>query len=115
MNGYALKITGVPEAAREYGCEAHGPFEVVVELATSRTPRPCPTCGAASERTLNATIAHHVKVSVSRGKSDPPPPGAMDTRALAEGKVTLKEFRAKSRTMRRDARWRQAKQKGLIR
>lgn len=115
MSDFVLKLSGVPEAPREYECPEHGPFETVVELATSRDPRPCPECGKASERTITCNIATHVNVHVPRGKSDPPPPHAMDTRDLASGKVTMKEFRARRRAYHRDVKRREAKQKGLLR
>lgn len=102
MSDFVLKLSGVPEAPREYECPEHGPFEIVVDLATSRDPRPCPECGAASERTLSTNLVTTVcPYSFVRGKSDPPPnPMVMDTRPLAEG-MPLKEWRKKNR-----AKWR---------
>ncbi len=115
MSAFKLTIRGIDRAEREYACDAHGPFELVVDLATSRDARPCPTCGAPSERTLTSNIATHINVGVFRGKSDPPPPNAMDTRPLAEGKVSLKEFRAQRRAKHRDDRRAKAKQRGFLR
>lgn len=113
---FKVTIRGVTSAAREYDCPTHGPFDLVVDLATSSTPRPCPECGAASERTVTTNIATHIAVGFNRGKSDPPPNKyALDTRPLAEGKETLKEFRKRRRGLHRDARRNEAKQKGLLR
>lgn len=118
MTGFTLTLRGVTEAPREYACDAHGPFELVVDLATSSTPRPCPTCAAPSERTLTASIATRMAVSIEsgRGKSDGPPnPLAMDTRGLAEGKVSMQEFKAQRRALHRDNRRARAKQRGVLR
>lgn len=114
---FKITIRGAPIAAREYACEQHGAFELVVDLATSRDPRPCPTCAAPSERTLTSNILNRMALSVESGtgKSDPPPsPLAFNTRAMYEKGQTVSEFRADRRKLHRDRERARAKQKGLI-
>lgn len=115
MSGYRVVIRGVTEAPREYACDAHGPFELVVDLATSRTPRPCPTCGAPSERTIEASIFTRIDpLSWNRGKTEKPDhPMAPQTELLAEG-MSQKEYRAMRRKKWRDWDYKRAKAKGLV-
>lgn len=111
--GYKTTLRGTPNVLREYRCEEHGCFELDVPRETSQNPRPCPTCGAPSERTLTANIATHVNVGLFRGKSDGPrSPLDLDTRPLAEG-MPLKEWRAKRSRLHRDRRRAEAKARGL--
>ena len=115
MSGYILKISGDPRASREYACDAHGPFEIVVDLATSRDPRPCPECGAPCERTLDANIFTRVDpLSWNRGKSEKSDhPMAPQTELLAEG-MPAKEYKAMRRKKWREWDYKRAKAKGLI-
>lgn len=115
MSGYKLTLRGDPRAAREYACPEHGPFELVVDLATSRDPRPCPVCGAASDRTIEANIVARVDpLSWIRGKSEKPDhPMAPQTELLAEG-MPMKEYRAMRRKKWRAWDYKRAKDKGLI-
>ena len=115
MSGFKLTIRGAQEGVREYGCPEHGPFDLTVDLSTSSQPRPCPTCGSLSERTLNANIHTRIDhLSFVRGKSaEKPTPLAMDTRPLAEG-MPLKEWKARRRKLWRDHDRSVAKQKGAF-
>ena len=115
---FTLKLHGEPTGRREYACDVHGPFELVVDLATSRDPRPCPTCGAPSERTLEQRVITRMAISVESGtgKSDAPPtPFAMDSRPVFEGKQSVAEWRADRRKVRRSYEQDQATRRGLRR
>ena len=114
MSGFVLKIRGNPTGNREYVCPSHGPFELVVDLATSSTPRPCPTCAAPSERTLEANIvARAGYCGFHRGKADPAPPYATTTEALADG-MPIGEWKKERRSLWRDADRKEAKTRGLL-
>lgn len=87
----------------DYLCPSHGLWE-------SLEPRPapsesaCPECGQASPRAISAAhVGTNWSGSVSRGKSDPVPPGCMDTRPLADG-MPLHEFRERQRKADESAR-----------
>jgi hypothetical protein len=86
MSGYTVRIRGAATGRREYECPEHGPFELQVDLATSGEARPCPDCGAASERTIAAPRLRIPAGTWVRGKYEAPAhPMALDTRPLAEG------------------------------
>lgn len=78
----------------EWTCPEHGTFEAIVPRA-ELDAQPCPQCGARSPWTISApTIHQRAFVSCHRGKSDEKPfPTAMDTEPLADGKVTLNEWK----------------------
>lgn len=111
--GYVTKIRGVREASREYACPQHGAFDLVVDLVTSSTPRPCPECGAASERTLEQHVHRKVGNSFKRGKRDEMPPWATTTEAIADG-MPVEEWRAKRADYWRDHDRKTMKSKGLL-
>lgn len=114
MSGFKVTLRGSPTGPREYVCPEHGPFEMVVALATSSTPQPCPVCSMPSERGLDANIvARSSLVSFARGKGDEPPPYATTTAALADG-MPLSEWKANRRKLWKDRDWNTAKAKGLI-
>jgi hypothetical protein len=61
-------------------------------------------CGGLADRTISAVRSLTVWGSVSRGaREEPPSPGCLDTRPLADG-MPLREWRAKQRAYRRDQR-----------
>lgn len=113
MSDFVLKLSGVPEAPREYECPEHGPFEIVVDLATSRDPRPCPECGAASERTLSTRYVRKVANEFKRGKRDEMTPYATTTEAIADG-MPVSEWREKRAAFWRDHDRATMKRKGLL-
>lgn len=118
MSTFTIKLSGEPTGRREYACDAHGPFDLVVDLATSRDPRPCPACGAPSERTLEQRIVTRMAICVESGtgKSDAPPtPFAMDSRKIFEQGQSVAEWRAERRKVRRDYERDQARQRGVRR
>lgn len=92
---------GAPILA-DYRCPAHGVFEEIVER-----PAPdylaCPECNDVSPWTPSSPlIKSPTFISTHRGKSDEKPhPMALDTEPLADGKVTMAEFRKQ-----REAAWR---------
>jgi hypothetical protein len=117
VSGYTLKVRGAPTGRREYACPAHGPFELEVDLATSGDPRPCPECGAASDRTLTQNVLTRMALTIEsgRGRSDPPPSKlAMDTRPLFERKETAREYRRRRRKLWRDHDRAAAKKAGAL-
>ena len=110
---FKLIIRGDPRGERGYLCPEHGAFDLVVDLATSSTPRPCPECAAPSERTIEANILTLVNpLSFVRGKSDKPDhPMAPQTELLAEG-MPAKEYRAMRNRKWRDWDRKRAKNRG---
>jgi len=115
---YTVRLRGAERGRREYACTAHGAFELDVDLATSADPRPCPTCGAPSERTLEQSVVTRIALCVDSGtgKSDPPPsPMALNTRKMFEQGQTATSLMRERRKMWRDHDRARAKQRGLIR
>lgn len=107
--------------ASEYVCPEHGRFNIDVQRDERGDPpefSACPfvvdaseglECGATSEWVISAPIGRVSLTSFTRGKSDPPPPNAANTRELAEG-VPYHEWRAKHEKRLRDverAEWKQ--------
>lgn len=69
----------------------------------------CGSCGGPAERVISAPRARVATVKVqpvSRGKSDPLPPKALDTRALADG-MPIQEFKRKRSELWRNERFKQ--------
>lgn len=67
-----------------------------------------PRCGALAERVISAVKFKTKFSEVTRGKSDPPPPGTVDTRALAEG-MSTNEWRKRRSKERRNKRYAEIK------
>lgn len=103
---WSVKTRGASSApiVSDYRCPEHGLFEAVTER-----PAPdwieCTVCDAESPWTVSAVrLRFPAFVSVSRGKSDEKPhPYVLDTEPLADGRVTLDEFRKQ-----REKLWRAA-------
>ena len=58
-------------------------------------------CGGTASRCLSAVKSKTVwGAAASTGKSDPPPPGAMDTRPLADREISFGNFRTKRKPPR---------------
>lgn len=118
----------------EYICPVHGRFTATVEREPNGDPpaeAKCERwlteaetkalghtwsgystlfCGKWSPWTISAPIGR-VKLgeALTRGKSDPCPPGYLDTRALGEGQP-LDEWKAERREKQRQERLREAKE-----
>lgn len=91
---FKVTIRGAATGRRAYACAEHGAFELVVDIATSADPRPCPSCGAASERTVDAAALKVPVGALVRGKyATDRHPMAMDTRPIADG-MPVQEFKA---------------------
>lgn len=110
---YKMTLRGVTEAPREYACTAHGPFELVVDLATSSAPRPCPECAAPSERTLESRIITRMAGGFKRGKRDEMPAWATTTEAIADG-MPVAEWKEKRAKFWEDHDRKVSRAKGLI-
>lgn len=99
---WVIKTRGASNApiVSDYLCGDCGYFEAIVERPAPDL-MPCPDCGKAAEWTISAVrIKHPTFISCHRGKSDPAPYAeALDTEALADGKITYNEFRKKRRAM----------------
>lgn len=93
---------------RDYRCRACAATTEHLLRRDEAAP-PC-ACGGELEVVISAVFGRTPRVTaVSRGRSDQPPPGAMDTRPLAEGQP-YHEWRAERRKIhaqrRRDQVWR---------
>jgi hypothetical protein len=95
-------LPGSPFLA-DYQCEACGPFELLTERGADGDPPDKATCecGATAPRVITGTkIAFWTRTPVAINppgatRHDTPDPRALDTRDLAEGKVTKAEWRKK--------------------
>lgn len=110
---YTVRVRGVERSSREYLCPTHGAFDLVVDLATSRDPRPCPECGAASERTLEANIVARVANTFKRGKRDEMSPLATTTEAIADG-MPVEEWRSQRAKLWENHDRKVMREKGLL-
>lgn len=88
----------------EYECRACG--ERIESLESRAAPSrivPHAPCNAVAVRVISAPKIATQWATVTRGKSDPPPPGALDTRALADG-MKRSEWRAQRSKWHQDRR-----------
>lgn len=91
----------------DYRCFSCGRTEERLESRPAPAFHAC-ECGSRLERVITGGHLRIPTASVVRGKSEEPPPWAMDYRAFAEGRGH--EERARLRKLRRDATWRRAKE-----
>lgn len=90
---------------RDYRCAACGSLWESLEPAAT-VELPC-ECGHTARAQISGTHTHMPLIqSVSRGGRQPTPPGAIDTRSLAEGQ-SYREWRAGRKKQRREARRRE--------
>jgi hypothetical protein len=86
---------------------------VVTESLEPREPRPVAikcACGGIAHRVMSAPKTATVWLqAVSTGKSDPIPPGGYDTSAIADGKMTTKEWRKARNKLHSDRRYKRIK------
>ena len=76
------------------GCQVRFDYlETRSAIPPHRLHRPC---GSVADRVLSAPLPKLQLATVTRGKSDPPPPNAIDTRPLAAG-MPVSEWRQKYR------------------
>ena len=94
--------------ALEFECASHGRFSDTVDRSGPTDMHPCPSCGAVSPWVISAPMGRVKLGEVTRGGSDSPFPGALDTRAIADG-MPVEEFRARRAKLHRDARYKQIK------
>lgn len=90
---------------REYLCDACARrFESFEARGVEVSTRPCPSCQAPAPCVISAAS---VKIpafqGVVTGKSDPRPPGMLDTSAIADG-MSVGEWRGRRRKQRADRR-----------
>ena len=89
----------------DFACAEHGVFESLEERPGPDAV-PCPTCGDFAPWTPSPIATRLQMGAAVTGGSQERPPGALDTRAIAEGMPTGKwkrETREKYRVERRDA------------
>jgi hypothetical protein len=119
---FSVKVRGQEGViAAEYLCPVHGRVALDVRRDDKGDPPDlvlCPVvidedkaivCGATSEWVISAPMGRAALCSFTRGKNDPPPPNAANTRELAEG-MPYHEWRAKHEKRLRDierAEWKQ--------
>ena len=88
----------------EYRCDCGVTIESLERRGEEPPTLPCRVCGGTADRAISAVRSKTVwGAAVSTGKSDPPPPGVMDTRGLAEG-MSYAEFRQRRRQDRIERR-----------
>lgn len=86
----------------DYECSVCGAVHESLEPRPAPASRPCDLCGADAVRIFSPVALGTVwGTAATRGKSDEPPPGTLDTRPLADG-MSREEWRAKRRGARRD-------------
>jgi hypothetical protein len=86
----------------EYGCPECG--ERIESLEPRSEPAQAVThCGVPAPRVFSAPKLKIPLFSVERGKSDPPPPGAFDTRGIRDG-MPVTRWRAERKQARRKAK-----------
>lgn len=84
----------------DFRCPEHDVFEALVSRESDAAP--CPTCGASSPWSPSPIVGRVKLGEVQQGKFEPPPtPGALDTRALADG-MPYREWKAQRDKYRRD-------------
>lgn len=96
----------------DYLCE---PCNLRFEIGVVETPvpptSPCPECGAQADHVIGASKWAREWVSpVKRGKpQEVAGPLSMDTRPIAEGKMTTREWTAMMQKRARDRQWQEIK------
>lgn len=84
---------------QDYLCPAGHRFESLESRASVPETKPCEVCGEPARKTISA--AHFGTTwgdAAQRGKpQEPPGPAAVDTRPIAEGKLTQEEWKKKRR------------------
>jgi len=89
----------------EYLCPCCGErFESLESRGNTAGWLTCPdeSCGAQAAPVISATHSGTVYgAAATTGKSDPPPPWAMDTRAIADGRQSPEQWRVERREKRR--------------
>jgi hypothetical protein len=85
----------------DYRCDACLMIHESLEDRPAPEARECPMCGEQAERIISGTYTGTVYGRFVTGKSDERPPGAMDTRPLAEG-MPHHEWRELRRGQRMD-------------
>lgn len=99
---YVLKTRGASASLilADFRCPEHGVFEDLGARDVDAVP--CPQCGASSPWSPSPVVGRIKLGEVQQGKFEPPPsPGALDTRALADG-MPYSEWKAKRDKFRRD-------------
>lgn len=93
----------------DFRCEEHGVFEAIADSGADATS--CPECGASSPWSPSPVRGRVKLGEVSQGKFEPPPsPGALDTRALADG-MPYTEWKAKREKQHKERYRRSVKEK----
>ena len=105
---YKITVRGARPAMRfqDYLCSCGHRWEETIHGSDPIADRvSCPSCpGGFGESAISAAHLGTVYGYAARkGPDDAPPPGAMCTKDLADGKVTLEEFKAQRREQHRKA------------
>lgn len=87
----------------EYRCSCGDVFESLESRSSvpNSIVHPRATCGGIGERVLSAVSIGRKYGEVTRGRNEPPPQHALDTRPMAEG-MSMHEWRKQSRAKRRE-------------
>lgn len=93
---WTIKVRGDSSSfiVLEFECPLHGRFSENVPRTQRSDASTCPHCGGESPWVMSAPTGRVKIGEVTRGKSDERPPGALDTRALADG-MPYSEWKAK--------------------
>jgi hypothetical protein len=86
----------------EYDCPRCGRFDSLERRA--KIPATLPHCGSVAYRAISAPRVKTPLISVERGASAEPPPGALDTRDIRDGMPLTQWRRNRSVQRRREAR-----------
>lgn len=88
---------------QEYHCADHGLFSLHEPCNENESPRACPDCNEPAEYRMSAPMTRVRIAEAIRGSSQERPPGALDTRPLAEG-MKLSEWQGIQRKKAVDER-----------
>ncbi len=87
----------------EYLCKAGHRLESLEDRREPSLSVQCTACKLRAERCVSAPRVKVPSFSVSTGRSEPPPPGAMSTRSIGDGQP-INEWRAERKKLSNAAR-----------
>jgi hypothetical protein len=87
--------------ACDYECAHHGRFEIFEEREAA-IERDCPECGQASPFCYPGPSIKQNYASATTGKADELPAGFVSTSEIADGRMSVREYKAARAAKRRE-------------